>query len=179
MLVGELEGLDQTQGLVDVAAHGQVVDGDLAQGALGVDDEEAAQGDALLLNQAAVVAGNLEVLVGNEGELEVLAETTLLAGAFAPGQVGEVAVGGDTQDGGVELLELGQGVVVGENLGGADEGEVHGVEQEDDPGIYWLLVSNSSSDHRGPFSQLDFTSSEAVPRRKECKRQWSVRVMVW
>lgn len=135
VLVGELEGLDQTQGLVDVAAHGQVVDGDLAQGALGVDDEEAAQGDTFLLNQAAVVAGNLEVLVGNEGQLEVLAETTLLAGALAPGQVGEVAVGGDTQHGGVELLELGQGVVVGENLGGADEGEVHGVEQEDDPGF--------------------------------------------
>lgn len=156
VLVGELERLDQAQGLVDVAADGQVVDGDLAQGALGVDDEEAAQGDALLLNEAAVVAGNLEVLVGNQGQLEVLAQTTLLAGALAPRQVGEVAVGGDTQHGGVELLELGQGVVVGENLGGADKGEVHGVEQEDDPGVYWLLVSNLQSTLLvAPFPKLD------------------------
>lgn len=133
MLVGELEGLDQTQGLVDVAADGQVVDGDLAEGALGVDDEETAQGDAFLLDQDAVVARDLEVLVGNQGELQVLAQTALLARTLAPGQVCEVAVGGDTQDGGVELLELGEGVVEGEDLGGADKGEVHGVEQEDDP----------------------------------------------
>lgn len=133
VLVGELEGLDETEGLVDVAADGQVVDGDLAQGALGVDDEETAQGDALLLDQDAVVAGDLEVLVGDQGQLQVLAETALLAGALAPSQVGEVAVGRDAQDGGVELLKLGEGVVEGEDLSGADEGEVHGVEQEDDP----------------------------------------------
>lgn len=133
VLVGELEGLDETQGLVDVAADGQVVDGDLAQGPLGVDDEEAAQGDALLLDQDAVVAGNLEVLVGDQGQLQVLTKTALLAGPLAPCQVGEVAVGGDTEDGGVELLELGEGVVEGEDLSWADKGEVHGVEQEDDP----------------------------------------------
>lgn len=133
VLVGELEGLDQTQRLVDVAAHGQVIDRDLAQGALGVDDEEAAQRDALLLNQHAVVARDLEVLVRNQRQLQVLAQATLLAGALPPGQVCKVAVGRDTQDGGVELLELGEGVVEGEDLGGADKGEVHGVEQKDDP----------------------------------------------
>lgn len=133
VLVGELEGLDETEGLGDVAADGQVVDGDLAQGALGVDNEEAAQGDALLLDQDAVVAGDLEVLVGHQGQLQVLTETALLAGALAPCQVGEVAVGGDTEHGGVELLELGEGVVEGEDLSGAHKGEVHGVEQEHDP----------------------------------------------
>lgn len=133
MLISELEGLDQTQGLVDVTADGQVVDGDLAQGTLGVDDEETTEGDTLLLDQHTVVAGDLEVLVGDQGELQVVTETTLLAGTLDPGQVGEVAVGGDTQDGGVELLELGEGVVEGEDLGGADKGEVHGVEQKDDP----------------------------------------------
>lgn len=137
VLVGELEGLDEAQGLVDVAADGQVVDGDLTQGALGVDDEETAQGDSLLLDQNAVVAGNLEVLVGHQRQLQVLAQAALLAGPLAPRQVGEVAVGGDAQHGGVDLLELGHGVVVGENLGGADKGEVHGVEQEDDPGMAW------------------------------------------
>ena len=49
MLVGELEGLDEPERLVDVAADGEVVDGDLAELALAVDDEEAAEGDALIL----------------------------------------------------------------------------------------------------------------------------------
>lgn len=133
VLVGELEGLDEAQGLVDVAADGQVVDGDLAEHALGVDDEQAAQGDALVLDQHAVVAGDLEVLVGDQRQLEVLAQAALLAGPLTPRQVGEVAVGGDAQDGGVELLELGEGVVEGQDLGGANECEVHGVEQKDDP----------------------------------------------
>ena len=46
MLVGELEGFHEPERLVDAAADGQVVDGDLSQGALRGDDEEAAEGDA-------------------------------------------------------------------------------------------------------------------------------------
>ena len=41
MLVGELVGLHEPQNLVHGAAHGQVVDDYLAQGALAVNDEEA------------------------------------------------------------------------------------------------------------------------------------------
>lgn len=39
--VTHLERLDQAQGLINVPANGQVVDGHLAQDALGRDDEEA------------------------------------------------------------------------------------------------------------------------------------------
>lgn len=42
VLISELEGPDQAQGLVHGAAHGQIVDGDLAQDAGGGDDEQAA-----------------------------------------------------------------------------------------------------------------------------------------
>ena len=55
VLVGELEGLDKAQGLVHAAADGAVVDGDLAQDALVVDDEEAAEVEAVLLDVDAVV----------------------------------------------------------------------------------------------------------------------------
>jgi hypothetical protein len=85
MLVGELEGLDEADGLLDRAADGQVVDGDLAEGALRVDDEEAAKGDALVLEKDAVVAGDLVRLVGEERELEVRAEAALFAGQVGPG----------------------------------------------------------------------------------------------
>ena len=43
----ELERLDEADGLVDGAADGKVVDGDLAENALRVNDEEAAERDAL------------------------------------------------------------------------------------------------------------------------------------
>ena len=73
----ELERLDETDGLVDGAADGEVVDGDLAEDTLRVDDEEAAESDTLLLEEDAVVAGDLQVLVGNERKLEVRAQATL------------------------------------------------------------------------------------------------------
>lgn len=50
MLVGELESLNKTDSLLDIAADGQVVDGDLAEDTLGVDDEETAESDTLLLD---------------------------------------------------------------------------------------------------------------------------------
>ncbi len=46
MLVGELECLDQPQGLVYVPPDGQVVDGHLAELLVAVDDEQAAEGEA-------------------------------------------------------------------------------------------------------------------------------------
>lgn len=42
--VGELKGLNKTQGLVDGASHWEVVDGDLPQDALVIDDEEPSGG---------------------------------------------------------------------------------------------------------------------------------------
>ncbi len=49
VLVRELECLHQPEGLVDVPPDGEVVDSDLAELASAVDDEEAAEGDALVL----------------------------------------------------------------------------------------------------------------------------------
>lgn len=66
------------------------------EGTLGVDDEETAESNALLLNQDVVVTGDLLVLVRDQGELEVGAKTTLLAGLGRPGKVREVGVGGNT-----------------------------------------------------------------------------------
>lgn len=73
-------------------------------------------------------------LVGDEGQLEVGAEAALLAGLLGPGQVREVGVGRDAEDGGVDGAKTGQRVVVLDDLGRADEGEIKGVEEEDDPG---------------------------------------------
>lgn len=64
VLFDELEGLDQTQYLVHRTSDGQIVDGVLAQDALGINDECAAQRDALLVEQHIVVGGYLLGQIG-------------------------------------------------------------------------------------------------------------------
>lgn len=68
MLVRVLEGLYEAEGLVDVAADGEVVDGDLAGVALVVDDEEAAEGDPLVLLEHPVGLADGVVGVGEDGD---------------------------------------------------------------------------------------------------------------
>jgi len=130
--VGVLEGLNEAEGLVDGAADGEVVHGDVAEDALVIDDVGGAEGNAgvlALLNEAAVVAGDLVGDVGEEGHLHG-ANATLGAGLLGVLHVGEVAVDGAADDLGADLLELGG--LVGElaDLGGAHEGEIEGPEEE-------------------------------------------------
>lgn len=61
------------------------------------------------------------VAVREEAEVEVGAKTTLLAGGLRPGEVGELGVGREGNDLGVDGLELLEGVVEREDLSGADD----------------------------------------------------------
>ena len=93
---GELEGLDETDGLIDGTTDGEIVDSNLAENTLGVNDEEATKSDTFLLNENAVVARDLLVPVGNQRELEVGAQTALLAGLVGPGEVSVLRIGRNT-----------------------------------------------------------------------------------
>ena len=114
MLVGELEGLDETDGLLDGAADGEVVDGDLAgdaiwvmvvstkasqqststrreatdDGRTGVNDEKTTKSNTRLGDEDTVILRYVVILVGDERDLEVRAETALLAGEISPREVG-------------------------------------------------------------------------------------------
>lgn len=55
--------LDQSNGLLDRSTDGQVVDGDLAGDALGVDEEQASEGDPVLGEEDAVLGCHRVVLV--------------------------------------------------------------------------------------------------------------------
>lgn len=121
VLVGELEGLDDTDGLLDGAADGEVVDVHGTEGTLGVDEEGATESDALLLEENTVGLRDRVVAVREEAEVEVGAKAALLAGGLRPGEVGELGVGREGNDLGVDGLELLEGVVEGEDLRGADD----------------------------------------------------------
>ena len=130
-----LEGLEEAESFVDVAANGEVVDGDLTDVLSGVDDEDGAEsntGIRAVLDEDAVVGGDLLVEVGDQGNLH-FTEATLLAGLLNPGEVGELRVNGPGEDLAVELFEFGEAVGVLGDFGGADEGEVEGIGEEDDP----------------------------------------------
>lgn len=64
MLVCELEGLDDTDGLLDGATDGKVVNVHGAEGTLRVNEEGASEGDTLLREKDTVGLGSGMVSVG-------------------------------------------------------------------------------------------------------------------
>jgi len=66
----------------------------------------------------------LHVAVRKKRQLEIRTETTLLTWLVGPRKVGVLRVGGYSKDLGVELLELGEGIVEGEDFRWTNEGKV-------------------------------------------------------
>lgn len=99
---------------------------DEPQNTLGVDDEETTEGDTLFLDQDTVIFGDFHVSIRKKGQPEIGAKTTLLTRLVCPRKVRVLRVGGDGKDLGVELLELGEGIIEGEDFRWTNEGEVPG-----------------------------------------------------
>ena len=121
-----LRRLDLAQQFLGVAADAVVMhfhDLDLA---VRIDDEGAAIGQALLLDQHLEIARQRRGRIADQRVLHFLDGV----GGVVPGLVGEMRVGGYAVDFHAQFLEF--GVVVGEvaEFGRADEGEIRGVEHE-------------------------------------------------
>ena len=143
--------LDQAQGLVDAAADGEVVHGDLLQVALGVDDVERTQRDAFVLDEAAVLGGDELGQVRHDRDLHV-AQAALVARQAGPRQVALGRVHRRRNHLRVERLELGRAVAERDDLGRAHVRKVLGVEEEHDVFAAVLLerhVDNVAVDDRG------------------------------
>lgn len=76
--------------------------------------------------------------ISDQGNVD-LAKSALLAGEVGPGKQGKLRVGGSKQDLSTTLLELGNGLRVGNDLGRADKGESEGDKAENDP-LAFVLV---------------------------------------
>lgn len=142
VLSDELERLDQTEGLVHAATHGQVVHRDLLDDALRVDDEESTAGDAQVVHQNAVLGGDLLGVVSDDGDLHV-AETSHLAGRLDPSQMRLHRIAGASDQLRVQLLELLRTVAEGNNLGGTHKGEILGIEEQDDVFAYPSVLTTT------------------------------------
>ena len=97
--------------------------------ALGIDDEQAAQGDAGRLIENLIGRSDLLFQIRHQGVSDI-AKTTIFAIGLNPGQVAELAVNGNTKNLGVAAGEISVAIAECRDLGGADEGEIEGIEEK-------------------------------------------------
>merc|ERR1719154_386546 len=90
---------------INISANWEVIDSDLSQGALLVNDEETSEGKTLILLEDSISPADSHALVSKKRNLH-LPKTPSLAALLAPGQVGEVGVGGARDDSAVNGLKL-------------------------------------------------------------------------
>lgn len=128
VLVVELNRLERAQRLVDGAPNAEVVDRDVSENALWVDDEEAAQRDAGV-GEDAVVRGHLLRDVREEGNVE-MAQPALVARLVDPRQMAVLRVDRRSNQLAAQRAELPRAVRERNDLGRADERKVERVEEE-------------------------------------------------
>ena len=141
VLVRVLEGLDEAEGFLDITADGEVTDRDVSHDTLVINDVGGTEGDTSIitvLNEAAVLLGDLLGNIGDHGNIH-LAETTLLAVLLGVLHVSELGVDGCTDDLSTNLSESLGSIRVLDDLSGAHESEVKGPEEQDD-----ILAYNQS-----------------------------------
>ena len=136
VLIGVLEGLDKSEDLMHASSYGGIVDLHVSDDALLVDDEKAPKTGTvklvvLVLYEDAVAPGYLLGDVREEGEVE-LAHTALVPLGPGPGEVAEGGVNREPDDVSIQGSELLCLLGEGGKLGGADEGEIEGVEEQDE-----------------------------------------------
>jgi len=129
VLVGELEGLDESQRFVDGSTDGQIVDRDLSEHALVVDNVEAAEGDSLVLLQTSVSLGDCVGGVGQDGNLH-LAQSAFFARLVRPSQVRKARICGSGDDGAVALGKGRSRLRECDDLCRTDKSEVEWVEEQ-------------------------------------------------
>ncbi len=127
-----LGGFQDTQGLIYAAADVQVVDHGILQHAFGIDDEETAQCDAFFFNQHAVGFGHFVGAVCREGILGAH-DTVFIQGSVQPGFMRVYGVGGNTENIRSHFEKFFIAVGERQDFGGADEGKVFRIEEEDQP----------------------------------------------
>lgn len=130
--VGSLQGFQNAQDFIHVAAHFLGVVHNEAHNALGVDDKDRADCvGALALVDHAEFFGNIAAIVGNDRELDVHIEFFL--DPFQPLDVGEDLVDGKADEHAVQFLEACVALLEGAELGCAHRGEVCRMAEENEP----------------------------------------------
>lgn len=130
-LISILEGLDKAHALLEAAANGQVVDGDVADDAFVRDDEHGTQGDAGIRKKDTELFSQLAALISKEVAFAV-ADTTFFPVLHGPCKVRELRIAGTNQDFTVVLLQFSGSVAEVDDLRGTNESEVQRIEEDNE-----------------------------------------------
>ena len=144
ILIGVLEGGDKSDELVGASSDWKVADGGVSKDTLVINNVGGSESDTgiwAILDEAAVILGNLVGLISEHWDLH-LTEATLLPVLLGPLLVAEVGVGGAGNDLAVELVELGLLVRELDDLSWAHESEIEWVEEKDDVFTLELLEAD-------------------------------------
>ena len=105
----------------------------MLDGSLRVNDVGGTEGVSSVQIHGSVGLRDGTVQVSEERDVEGASQTTFLPAGLDPGKMRVDRVDGDTEDLSTNLTELVSVVGELEDLGGAHEGPIQGVEEEDDP----------------------------------------------
>ena len=128
-LIGVLEGLDQSNELIDVSADWQVTNGHVSEDTLVVDDVGGSESNTLVLDEAAVRLGDVSSGVSEHGDGH-WTEATLFAVLLGVLLMSEVGVSRASDDLAAKLLKFSSLVRELANLSWADESEIERPEEE-------------------------------------------------
>ena len=144
MLVAGLQGVDEAENLLSVAACGEGVVDHRADEALGIDDKDTATGlgFAFAGHNHAVEGCHVLVEVGDDGKGNLDVEVFL--DVSDPGDVGVGAVDAEAEEFDATSFEFGCDLRKGDELGSTDGGKVCGMREEDDPTALKVFEAQSA-----------------------------------
>src|SRR5712671_484631 len=131
MLLAEVDGIEQSQNFIDIAAEVEIVDGGVFEHTRLVDNKESTQRDARAFNQHPVVSRNLLVKIRDQRIIDAL-DAAFFARSVRPGLVREVRIHGATDNLGISFLEFSQTVGERGDFGGTHKREIQRVEEQND-----------------------------------------------
>ena len=131
MLVGKLEGFNQSKRFVNTAAYRKVVDRRLSHRAMRIDDERATECNAT--GSQNVIRGGDRFVQVTDQWIVATTETTLLTCRFNPAQVGEFAINAASKHLRIESSKALRRFRKRDDFSWADERKIERVEEQVDP----------------------------------------------
>lgn len=122
MLIVELDGSYDPQGLLDRPPNSQIINGRMSDDPPFVDDKEPTQGHPCLLNQDSPVPTDRSGEIGEQGNPGCGSQTARLPRLLGPGQVSVFGIDRGCQHLTSDPMKVVQAVIEGYNLGWADKG---------------------------------------------------------
>ena len=132
ILVRKLKRINKPKRLIHRPSHREVIDSDLPDNPMGINQEQASQRDAFLLNQHTIVLCDTVVLVAQQRDVD-LAQPAIFFACVGPRKQAVLAICAYEDDAGAAGGEIGGALTKSDDFGWAHEGPSHGDEAEDKP----------------------------------------------